>query len=288
MTTPYSTLAEVKAGMAANLTVDDAKTLAFIREVSNRIDRLFYKRRAPLFAPYKETRNTFRLTADRINSAAGTYYFGEPLLELTGVQVGTSTLTLATDVELWQGDGSPYYNLELVPTTRTWYYYIECENCLRLPFVSITGTWGYHPDYENAWLNVDTLQANINASVTSLTVADVDGSNQYGYSPRISAGNLLQIDTEWLEVTATNTGTNAVTVIRGVNGSTAAAHSSSADVAVYQVDDVLRRAIVRQAGLQYAKIGAYEVKKAGDLATFEFPADTLSEFQALLSLFANM
>lgn len=289
--TLYATLAEAKAQMEAYNAIDDVKLLGYIRQVSQRIDRTFLpKRRAPVFAPYIETRTNFRLEGTRVNSWDGTFYFGEPLLALTAVTVGTQTPVVGTDVQLYAGEVAPYMTLQLIDRCcNGWYRYVECVGCSAIPFVTIAGTWGYNIDWSNAWL--DTLQTitnvgGITSSQTSFTVTDVDAANANGITPAFSTGNLLQIETEWLEVTGTNTTTNTVTVKRGVNGSTAAAHAAGTAVYAFQVEECIKRATIRQAGLQYAKQGAYDGKNTGG-ASAEFTDDTLSEYNSLLTLFAN-
>lgn len=291
MTTLYATLAETKQYMAAESTIDDTDLLGLIRQVSNRIDRKFMpRRRAPVFAPFIETRK-FSLSGNHVNSYNGTFYIGEPLLALTSVDIGAQSLAVGTVAELWQGDVSPYMTLGLVDCCcGSWYRYLQCAGCNRNAFVTIAGVWGYNVDYANAW--IDTLQdvpvANLTASQTSFVVSDVDAANALGLTPAISAGNLLQIDTEWMEVTATDTTTNTVTVRRGVNGSTAAAHTAGAAITSYQVEEAVKRATYRQAAFQLAKVGAYDNKAVADLASVDFAPDVLAEFNTLLTLFANM
>jgi hypothetical protein len=290
--TLYATLDYTKQEMEAYNSTDNQKLLNKIRQVSRRIDRMFMpRRRAPVFAPYIETRNTFLMTSDKIDSYLGTFYLGEPLLALTGVGINAETLTVPTTVQLYQGDVSPYLSLQLVNRCcRGWYQYSACSGCDSLPFVSITGTWGYNVDWSNAW--IDTLQdvpvGGITSSATSFAVTDVDGANDQGYSPAFSVGNLLQIDTEWLEVTGVNTSTNTLTVKRGVNGSTAAAHTAGTAIYTYDVDINIQRAVARQAALEYARQGSYDSAKNTGGASAEFTNDVLAEFSALLSLFANM
>lgn len=292
MTTLYASLDETKSYMSADSSIDDVTLLGLIRQVSNRIDKMFMpKRRAPVFAPYIETRNNYRLTGGRVNSYDGTYYFGEPLLALSGVSVGTEVLTPGTNVAVWQGDLSPYMTLGLSDSCcGSWYRYVNCSGCNGSPFVTIAGTWGYHTDYANAW--IDTLQvipvANLTASAISFVVSNVDAPNSLGLTPAISAGNLIQVDTEWMEVVSTDTTSNVVTVRRGVNGSTAAAHTAGAIIYSFQVEEQIKRATYRQAAGEYAKIGAYDETSVQDLSTVTFFADVLAEFSALLTLFANM
>lgn len=291
MTTLYATLAETKQFMSADSSIDDVELLALIRQVSNRIDRMFTKRAAPVFAPFIETRNNFRLSGDKVNSYEGTYYFGEPLLALSGVSVGSTALTPGTNVQVYQGELSPYLTLGLMDSCcGSWYRYVNCSGCARNPFVTIAGTWGYHTDYAHAWL--DTLQvvpaANLTISAISFVVSNVDAPNANGLTPALSAGNLIQIDTEWMEVVSTDIVTNVVAVRRGVNGSTAAAHTAGALIYAYQVEEAVKRATYRQAAGQYAKIGAYDESTVQDLSSVSFFADTLAEFSALLTIFANM
>lgn len=292
MTTLYATLAETKQFMAAESSIDDVDLLGLIRQVSNRIDKMFMpKRKAPVFAPYIETRNNYRLTGEKTNSYDGTYYFGEPLLALSGVSVGSTALTPGTNVQVWQGDLSPYMTLGLVDSCcGSWGRYVNCSGCNGSPFVSIAGTWGYHTDYANAWL--DTLQvipvANLTISAISFVVANVDAPNANGLTPALSAGNLIQVDTEWMEVASTDITSNVVTVRRGVNGSTAAAHTAGAIIYAFQVEEQVKRATYRQAAGEYTKIGAYDESTVQDLSTVTFFADVLAEFNTLLTLFANM
>jgi len=155
------------------------------------------------------------------------------------------------------------------------------SNCDPLTTI-VYGVWGYHRRYASAWLAVDAIAAGINATVTALTVADVDGLNVQGYGPRISAGNLLKIDSEYLEVTATNITTNVVTVIRGANGSTAAAHLIAAPVSVWQVEDNIKRVTARQAGLLYARRGAFETANITEIGIIQYPVDLLAELRGVV------
>jgi hypothetical protein len=286
--TLYATLDETKAQMDAYNSTDDAKLLSLLRQVSSRIDAMFTRRRAPVFAPYIETRSNFRLEGSRVNSYDGTFYFGEPLLALTAITVGTQTPVVGTDVQLYQGETAPYMTLQLIDRCcNGWYRYVDCSGCAAIPFVTIAGTWGYHVDWANAW--IDTLQdvplGGITDSATSFAVTNVAAANENGYAPCLSEGNLLQIESEWLEVVSISS--NTLTVKRGVNGSTAAAHAAGVAIYTYAVDEAIKRATYRQAAFQYARIGAYDGTKNTGGASAEFAPDVLAEFGALLSLFAN-
>lgn len=285
--TLYCTLAEAKTEVKAETTVDDTVVLSLIRQVSRRIDAKFRTRNSqqgsvPVFAPYIQTRK-IPLNARTVNSGMGILYFHQMLLALTTLTAGTTVLT-GTQFELYPPLTPPYQQVRLLEGVGyDWWQYALSSDILT--YVTVTGIWGWNRDYANAWMSVDTLSAGITSSATSLTVADIDGANAYGLTPRISAGNLLQIDSEWLEVTATDTATNTATVRRGMNGSTAVLHNSGTAVAVWLVDEGINRACVRQVGSEYAKRGAYDVSDISDVANLVFSADLMWEVKQIIQEF---
>lgn len=276
----YATLADVRAEMSAVDTVDDPQILRGLRQVSARVDEEF-KRGRNLFVPTRITRS-ITPSPYAINSIDRTLALSWPLLSLTGVSIGSQVLSVGSAVNT-SGD-SPYTLLQLACCAGySWY-----GGCADGASSSIAGIWGYHDDYVNAWLDVDALADALDASETMFEVADVDGDNPLGDRPRISAGAVLQIDDEWMDVIATDTTANTVTVRRGVNGSTATAHDAAAAISVYQVIEAIRRAVVRQVAFQYARKGAYETRRTDGITAIDYPADTLAEYRALLNLFANL
>lgn len=111
------------------------------------------------------------------------------------------------------------------------------------PIVTVQGLWGFHDfDYpREAW--VDTLEdveaGGINATQTALQFTDTEGVDAFGLT-RVTLGSLLRIENELLEVTAVDTDTDVVTVLRGVRGSTAAAHDENTDIKRWRVvDDIV-------------------------------------------------
>lgn len=281
--TPYATLAETKSELKAGTTVDDAKLMENIRQASARIDAAFFAKR-PMFAPWIESRELL-VGGDNVNSWLNTIRFNSWLLAASTVTRGTTSLTIGTDVELWPLLQSPANMLRLKSRYSSWYG--DCNDCENTPLmVTVNGIWGFNRDYANAWLKVDDLVADINASVTTFTVADVDGADAYGRIPRISAGALLRMDTEFMEVISTVVGTNTVNVKRGVNGSTAAAHLATADIDVWQVEEIVKRSCIRQAAFMYARRGAYESSTITDIGVINFPSDLLGEVRGMMQAFA--
>lgn len=281
MTSFYCTLADVKdeqdVNAAAN-TTQDARIFQLIRQVSQRVDRLFQSNR-PQFWPYLEDRK-FRVTPDRVNSLDNTFWFRDNLLALNTVTLGTTALVVATDVEAWPTIPTPYQYLRLLAYTDSWYD--NCWNSSYTPlFLQINGTWGFHTEYANAWLATTTV-AVATATNTTITLTDVDGTDGYGRSPWISPGALLRIENEYLLVTAANTTTNVLTVKRGMNGTTGVNHGIGTGVDVWQVEDVLRRCVARQSAFLYARRGAYESAQVTDIGIANYPSDLLAELRGVV------
>ena len=291
----YATLDDAQSVMSASATAattaEKNKLLADLRTVSRRIDREFMARR-PLFGPYIETRK-LSVRSELVNSYDGTLLItgAGSLLELTTVTQGDTALTIGTNVEAWPDSAMPpLTHLRLMEGALYDWYSYSVNDTARPLQVTITGVWGVHRDYDHAWMHVDDLQATIDADDTAVTVADADGADAYGLTPRLSPGNLLKIDDEYLEVTGVST--NTLTVRRGVNGSTAAAHTGAvgtggADIATWQVEEPVRRAVARQTALIYARRGAYssvEIDAIG--GTTKYPGDWLTEVRASLADYA--
>lgn len=290
----YCTLSEAQLELATEVvnttntpSVDDRRLLSKIRAVSRRVDSMFPQppQHWPFFAPTYGTRLE-RITPFKTNRRDGTLALGAYLLELTSdATIGSTSVT----VEGYPDPNyAPFKRLRKTDCCLTWYDY--CVECCDPPYhVSIPGLWGFHSDYAHAWTAVDALAAAITTtSATTFTVADADGVDAYGVAPRFSIGNLVRIDDEFMEVTGVNTTTNTITVLRGVNGSTAATHSISAAVATYQVEPAVKTAVARQAAFQYERRGAFvSVEVQGMGTEIRYPNDFLAEVYGNLQAFAN-
>lgn len=292
-TTPYCTIADVTSELQAVTVsaIDNQKLMGGIRQISARIDRKFWSFADSFFAPTIATRDV-PVFPDKIISWNRTLGINFPLMSVSSVTVNSLALVVGTGVRLYPPlNRTPYFMLQLINQNYSWYALAyQCSGCggAQQAFVTIAGTWGWNSDPAHMWLDVDTLQAAIvSTTATTLTVANVDGTNPYNIAPRISAGNMLQIDTEWMLVVDTDIATNVVTVIRGWNGSTAATHLNGATVSVYQVDENLRR-MARQVCVQYARRGAFNIGNVSDGASMDFPPDMVDEINNILTLFSNL
>lgn len=273
------------------LTADDKRLLDNIRTVSRRVDNAFASQR-PLFQPYIETRK-IPVSPYRINRWTGTLDLGRWLLALNGtVSVNGTDVT---DVEAYPDASQPPFRaLRLTNDALDWYSYCDDSDPTAPLQVSVPGIWGFHREGLGAWRAVDALAATINSGATSITVADVDGADEYGMTPRLSPGDLLRIDNdtgtpEYLEVISTNRTTDAVPVRRGVNGTTPDGHSETTTVYRWQVEEPVRYAVARQAALMYSRRGKFntvEAAGAAGVVEIRYPSDWLSEVTAMLSEYA--
>lgn len=117
--------------------------------------------------------------------------------------------------------------------------------------VTIAGIFGYVPQWANAWVEVSGATVTddpLSAAAKTLNVTTGKGSSfeEYQY---------IRIESEYLLITAI--GTDALTVERGVLGTTAAAH-----VQTTQIDKFVQQATIKRAATEYA---AYLYKTKGNL-----------------------
>lgn len=283
--TDYCTLdyARVELKSSSNST-DDAKLRQFIKQVSARIDRQMGSKRRPYFAPYTEQRQ-YHIDNKRIDSLNNVFWLWDYILSFSAVERAGEDIT--SSVELYDPDNDVKSALRITNWGTDWYTYSTSSSDMPPAFVKVTGVWGWNTDYTNAYDTVDAVQGvgGINATTTSITVSDVDGVDLDGFIPRLSPGNLIRIGSELMDVTATNTTTNIMTVRRGVNGTTAVIHAQGASIEVYRVDETIQRITARQAALLYARRGAFQIETIDDVGTISYPQDLLTELKATLTEF---
>ena len=110
---------------------------------------------------------------------------------------------------------------------------------------AVTGIWGYHEDWSNAFEDSqDEVEDNpLTASATTINVNDADGADLYGLTPRFKALQMLKIEDEYVYVTAVNATDDELTVVRGVNGTTAAEHAQNVAISIYRpMPDIVQAA----------------------------------------------
>lgn len=286
----YASLAQARSELDMQLSssgepseaINDAYLLEAIRVATKRIDAQLHPRQ---FLPYMGTKYfdalghhiDDQLRMLELSNAQGRH----PLLSATTVVDGVgNTLTLNTDYRMYPRGATPAFYLHLL-NGGSWSDFGDEW----VEAIAITGTWGYHSRYSEAWLSSgDTVQDNpLTNSATTLTVNAVQSNNL----ARFSAGQLLQIESEWLEVSATDSNTNTLTVKRGVRGTTAAQHAQGTAISIFSVEDAINRAAWRLAAFLYVRRGAFDRARYDGVATLEFPDDMPGEIENILALYSD-
>ncbi len=224
----YASLSELKAslGIASSDTADDAEHRRVLERVSRFIDdycgRHFYVK-----------------TATKTFTAEESDY-----LLLTGDLLSITTLKTDED-EDWDYDYSwavTDYHLYPFNGFPKWKIMVKAQGDYTFPSqiegVQIAGQWGYG-DGESATPYADSGTATaeeLDATETGVDV--VDGT-------KVEVGNTILVESEQMYVTAV--ATNTLTVVRGVNGTTAATHATAKTVYVYQYPGPVIEACLIQA-----------------------------------------
>lgn len=271
---------------------DRVKILGNLRVATKRVNEKFRGGAPPFLPMFEPWLATVKLpiTGERVSSWNNTLRLDRFLLELSG-GISINGTTVANVVVYPDANSAPFTLLRLTDACQSWYR-AACDTSGAPLQASVPGIWGFSTDYANAWLLVDALvvtapATEITASATTFKVADVDGDDAYGMPVRISPGHLLKIDSEYLEVVATDATTQTVTVRRGVNGTTAATHLNAAPVYRWQVEEDVKRAVARQSGLMLARFGAYTTVEVQGMSEVRYPADWLQEVLAIMQNYAN-
>lgn len=154
------------------------------------------------------------------------------------------TTILAANYELQTSNGkynqTPYSQIQLHPDeTVTAFAYDGTPYAAN----AVTGLWGYHNDWANAWEDSgDSVQnaGGIDASEATIEVSDADGADINGLPTRFKIQQILKIEEEYLWLVDVNGTDDELTVRRGMNGSTAATHALDKPIYVYRpMDDVI-------------------------------------------------
>lgn len=107
--------------------------------------------------------------------------------------------------------------------------------------VVIDGTWGYHDNTSQMYTVIESGITVADATTTSITVTDAAVYRVWQY---------IKLESELMQITARNEDTEALTVKRGVNGTTAESHSS-VSVSVFNPVEDIRLAATRLAAWLY-------------------------------------
>ena len=276
--TRYCTLAFAKTekdvtGTAK--TLEDAQIFAYILAVSKRIDALLQPNKKlsqrPFFAPYIESR-PLQIRAHKVNTPNMTIDLDMYLLALTSVLAGAQDVS--SKIIAYIAGFPPFEKLQInVDTCESWYT-LETSPTIRRAWpepLTITGTWGWHDDWDNAFVATSIMvTAGIDDSVTTFNVTATEGA-------LFSPGNMILLDSEYMEVTGVSTDT--LTVIRGVNGSTVAAHLQNAPVSILSIPEDIQRVTARQVSTLLSRRGSFSVQQITQLGLVQYPQDLVLELE---------
>lgn len=247
-----STLDQLRTrlGLASTDTADDTRLMNALQAAAAQIERETGRRFCPR---QKAIQHNYTSSLELL--------LDDDLLELTSLTNGDGSSINLNDA-IPAPDESPFSFIRLTGGSAfTW-------NTSPLQAITVNGIWGWHDRPAEMWrVTGDTVQNNpLNSSTTSLTVTDADGADSEGSFPRFQVGQLLKIENEFLRVTAVNTLSNVLTVLRGVNGTTATSHALNTPIYAYQPPAELNALALRWASWLY---------KEADSAAFEAALDTL-------------
>lgn len=225
--------------LAEDDTSSDSDLLSALKQATSMLESITRRR----YCPYLAT-----LTASINLNQAGELILPDDLLLLTSITNGDGTpINLDNVLTIPDRIDSPVSVLRLINGES--FRYSESP----IHAVSITGVWGWHERWSEAWRDSgDSVQDNpLSDSATTITVSDADGADHEGVTPRFQVGHLLKIESEYLRVVSIDTANNQLIVLRGVNGTTAVGHAQDTDIATYQPVAGIRTVCLRYAELVF-------------------------------------
>jgi hypothetical protein len=266
----YATLTQFRAHLSLPATAsdpdEDVRLLRALRHATAHIDRYTTRRFAPLVQtrPYS-FQSPYRLRLDF------------DLLALTGLTNGDGA---AMDLDLLDllpgGDGPRHAIIARLSSGQTFTYDTSPIHALH-----VQGIWGTHDAWSQAWRDSAEAvpAAGLAPDAATIPVTDVTGPDAAGIAPRFQPGQLLRIEEEYMHLVAVDDATNTLSVIRGVRGTTAAAHLADAPIAVYQPPQDVQALCLRWAAWLYQQVDA----GIGGGADWLYPAELPADLQQLIA-----
>jgi hypothetical protein len=229
----YATFEEVKEYFINNqgfeLTVDDNLIKSFCIQASRRFDSLCNRK----FYPTLETKYYDH------PPCAWVLELEDDLLEIITLQTQNGlTNILPTSYFLQCGEDynqTPYDRIVLRSDVGQLFNFSGTTQKANI----LNGYFGYHEDWANSWVLLDTVQNNpLTVNGTSLLVSDVDGIDEFGLSPRFKTQQLIKFgilpDAEQAYIISKSPEQNTLTLTRGVNGTTAVEQVQTTPIYVYR------------------------------------------------------
>ena len=229
----YATLAEFKSWKEITGTdaTRDADLEIILENASRHLDDLtgreFYPRIETRYFSVPESRE-LRLDAD--------------LLEVITLTNGDGTAISSTQYYTLPRNRAPYYALVLkIGSTEAWDINATDDDEYT---IGINGVWAYHNTYSLAWKSVGTLGADI-ASTTTTTATMTGGHS-------VLTSKIYRVDNEIFIPSVVST--NTLTLYgRGMNGSTAATHTSGTTVYEWQPMTEVKKYCLEKGRYDYSR-----------------------------------
>lgn len=298
MSAPYSCvrdlLYELKADLGDTNAPDTFNALRFLKTATDRINRRLQIR----FQPFVESQQ-FNPTYWSIDSGLMQLNLPETMFNVTEVTDGNGSVLDPSLYFIYPPRTTPFKVIELITragvnpfggSVVSWYQTV-CPLYYGASNVLITGTWGWHNDYPNAWTDtLDSVQDNpLTNSASFITVDNTSESDMFGRFPRFSPGQLLKVDDEVMELTTVDTINNKLYVLRGQNGTTAVNHNQGTEIRVWDAPWDVQQATARFAGYPYKRRGDYSKGNfdPGTGVSTTLPADIPEEVMGILQSYAN-
>lgn len=242
----FVTLEEIKdLSLGTEKGADDAKLKSFCLEASDTLEVLAHGRR---FGPSLDT-----VYLDLPENASCLRLGGRDLLEVTTFTTGNDGYTLAsTDYFLKNGEdyGNPPYNL--IEMSADGNYPNLLYSGTSQQSQKIIGWWGHVQQWDSAWKATSYGVSAISGN--TLTVkGNVDALNVLGTEYQYPVLGILKIDSELMLIGSRNPDDNTLTVERGINGTTEAAHAEDAEIYLFLPDKNIRRIARRLASWFYRR-----------------------------------
>ena len=251
----YASLDQLKSRNRVYNTDDDERYKAKLFLASRQLEVMTGR----VFLPWLGTHSFDWYSASKVK------FTGADLLALTGISDDGGAENGSDVILLSARQTGPYYGAELLPSASFQYQYTSTR-C-----IDVVGVWGYHLDSANAW--IDTLVTvpigGLTDSALSMTLSAVAAADGGGIAPAFQTLQLLKIDSEYLWVTGVSASAKVVSVQRGVQGTTAAAHTAGAAIYRFDIDADIKEACLALAAFFVSRDDTD--RSADDLKSDDYP-----------------
>jgi len=233
----YATLTEFQSWK--DVTETDTTDDTVIEDILEAASRYIDGATARTFYPRVQTRYY-----DIPSSGSRQLDLDDDLLEIITLTNGDDVEVESTEYNLIGKNQSPHYAIKLKASSSVYWNYDSSGNWELI--IDALAIWGYHDQYATrAWSTGSTINESAEFSSSDVTLTTAAGTL---FS---DSDQLLKIDDEILRTTAKST--DDLTVVRGENGSTAAAHDDGTTIYIWQPIHDIQAACLQIAHSYYSR-----------------------------------